>query len=537
MNISSDEQLLREYADRGSQPAFEELVRRHLDLVYSAALRIVRRADGAEDVTQSTFAALAEKARQVADHPVLSGWLHCTVRNIALKEIRTEARRRAREKEAAVVKQQLTDDSDAPWENVSPHLDDALDELSDSDRAPLLLRYFEQKSAREIGQALGITEEAAQKRVTRAVERLRDIFARRDVQIGTTALVLLLTTNVVQSAPAGLSAAVAQAAGLKARPDVPAGRSVRSRWRSKKPALALAVILVLIGLAVVLTWLPRPAGNQRTAANPGRTTMNIQIVSVMVPDQARALRFYTDVVGLVVKFDIPAGGARWLTLVSPEEREGTELLLEPIGLPAAGVYQKQLFEAGIPLASLAVGDLRGEVERMKGLGASFKVEPAAAGQAVSAVFDDTCGNLIQLLQQPARGGAAAPSGVKVRFSSVLVDDQARALEFYTGVLGFVKKQDLPAKDARRLTVVSPNAPEGTELVIEPLSFPPAKTFQAAVRQAGLPLTAFAAGDVRKEYERLKGLGVTFTMPPTEAGPTVIAVFDDTCGNRIQIFQN
>lgn len=126
--------------------------------------------------------------------------------------------------------------------------------------------------------------------------------------------------------------------------------------------------------------------------------------------------------------------------------------------------------------------------------------------------------------------------MKIKLSSVFVDDQEKALNFYTGVLGFVKKNDIPVGDARWLTVVSPEAPDGVELVLEPNGNPAAQIYQKALRTQGIPATAFASGDITKEYERLLKLGVTFTMPPTKAGPVTIAVFDDTCGNVIQIYE-
>lgn len=126
--------------------------------------------------------------------------------------------------------------------------------------------------------------------------------------------------------------------------------------------------------------------------------------------------------------------------------------------------------------------------------------------------------------------------MKIELASVFVEDQQRALDFYTNVLGFVKKQDVPVGAFRWLTVVSPDDPEGTELLLEPNDSPAAKTFQEAIFDQGIPLTAFAVDDVELEYERLKALGVKFHTPPTSMGPTKIAVFDDTCGNLIQIFQ-
>ena len=126
--------------------------------------------------------------------------------------------------------------------------------------------------------------------------------------------------------------------------------------------------------------------------------------------------------------------------------------------------------------------------------------------------------------------------MQITVSSVFVDDQEKALRFYTEILGFRKKTDIPMGEFKWLTVVSPEAPEGTELLLEPNDNPAAKTFQKAIYDQGIPATTFAVKDVQKEYERLKELGVAFDMEPTRAGPVTVAVFDDTCGNRIQIHE-
>ena len=126
--------------------------------------------------------------------------------------------------------------------------------------------------------------------------------------------------------------------------------------------------------------------------------------------------------------------------------------------------------------------------------------------------------------------------MRINIASVMVDDQEKALTFYTEVLGFLKKMEIPLGKAKWLTVVSPDAPDGVELLLEPNSFPPAKVYQQALRDAGIPATSFAVEDVRKEYERMTQLGVTFTMPPTQMGPVTVARFADTCGNLIQIAQ-
>lgn len=126
--------------------------------------------------------------------------------------------------------------------------------------------------------------------------------------------------------------------------------------------------------------------------------------------------------------------------------------------------------------------------------------------------------------------------MKINLTSVLVNDQANALRFYTEILGFVKKTDLPMGKARWLTVVSPDGPADIELLLEPNDNPAARKFQEAIFEQGIPLTAFAVEDIQQEYERMKKLGVTFKAEPTKTGPATTAVFDDTCGNLIKIYQ-
>ena len=214
MKDKTDSQLLRAYAEHRSEAAFAELVRRHVDFVYSAALRMVCDSHLAEDVTQGVFVALAKNFAQLADRPVLSGWLHRTAQNIAAQTVRTDVRRRAREQEAVAMNELLSAEPNALWEHIAPHLDAAIGELSEADRDALLLRYFERMSAREMAQTLGTSEDAAQKRVSRAVERLRDFFAKRGVTIGASGLVVVISANAVQAAPVGLAVTISTAAAL-----------------------------------------------------------------------------------------------------------------------------------------------------------------------------------------------------------------------------------------------------------------------------------------------------------------------------------
>jgi RNA polymerase sigma factor (sigma-70 family) len=213
-DLLTDQQLLRDYAANRSEAAFSELVRRHVDLVYSAARRMVGDSHQAQDVTQAVFMALAQNAGKLTDHPVLSGWLHRTTQNLAANAVRANVRRQIREQEAAAMNELLPTAPDVSWEQIAPHLDTALGELADADRDAVLLRYFERKSATEMAQILGVSDEAAQKRVSRAVERLREYFAKRGVTIGAGGLVAVVSANAVQAAPAGLVLTISTAAAL-----------------------------------------------------------------------------------------------------------------------------------------------------------------------------------------------------------------------------------------------------------------------------------------------------------------------------------
>jgi RNA polymerase sigma factor (sigma-70 family) len=215
VNSRTDQELLRSYAESGSESAFSEVMRRHADFVYSVALRLVRDQQLAEDVSQRVFVALAGNAARLADRKVLAGWLHRTAHNLSANAVRADARHRAREREAAAMNDLLAPEVDANWESIAPHLDSALSQLSEPDRDALLLRYFQRKSANEMARVLGISGEAAQKRVNRAVERLREVFAKQGTAIGAAGLVALISANAVQSAPASLSTALSASSFVK----------------------------------------------------------------------------------------------------------------------------------------------------------------------------------------------------------------------------------------------------------------------------------------------------------------------------------
>src|SRR5438552_1496272 len=269
MNSLTDQQLLRDYTGGRSEAAFAELVRRHVDFVYSAALRMVRDAQNAEDVTQSVFVALAQNARQLTDHAVLSGWLHRTTQNLAANAIRTDVRRRAREQEAAAMNELLSAAPNAVWDHIAPHLDEALGDLNEADRDAVLLRYFERKSAREIAETLGTSEEAAQKRVSRAVERLREFFAKRGITVGASGLVVVITANAIQTAPIGLAATISSAAlvGVAAAGGALTILNLMTATKLKLSVVS-AVIIAVVFVALLLSREGNNSPGQNNSAGP-----------------------------------------------------------------------------------------------------------------------------------------------------------------------------------------------------------------------------------------------------------------------------
>src|SRR6266516_2766072 len=208
----TDMELPAHYTRQHAEDAFAHLVRRHLGLVYSAALRQVRSPQLAEEVAQSVFINLARKAARLKPDSILSAWLYQVTRRTAIDVVRREASRQLREQIATEMNAMTA--TAAAWTHIEPLLDEAMHALDDTDRAAVLLRYFERKSAHEIAQTLGVSEEAAQKRVSRAVERLREFFAKRGVTIGASGLVVVISANAVQAAPVGLAVTVSTAAAL-----------------------------------------------------------------------------------------------------------------------------------------------------------------------------------------------------------------------------------------------------------------------------------------------------------------------------------
>lgn len=243
----TDYELLRDYAQTGAEAAFAELVRRHVALVHSAALRQVRDAHAADEITQAVFIVLARKAARLGPETVLAGWLLKAARYAVSTHIRAAVRRTQREHEAAVQSTLNEPAAEArAWEQLAPHLDEAVNALGETDRAAIALRYFENKTAGEIAVALKVNEVAAQKRISRALEKLRNLFRKRGVVLQATLIASAVSANAVQAAPASLSVAVATVAkGVGATESVAvlAGGTLKLMSTGFAKAMLLALFL------------------------------------------------------------------------------------------------------------------------------------------------------------------------------------------------------------------------------------------------------------------------------------------------------
>jgi RNA polymerase sigma factor (sigma-70 family) len=248
----TDLELLQRYVRYNAEEAFAEIVRRHVDLVHSAALRQVRSPELAEEVAQAAFLKLAHHAPRLAPNTILTAWLYQVTRREAIDVGRRETRRRLREQVALEMNAINADASD--WRQIEPILDEAMEVLDEADRVAVLLRYFENKSLREVGDTLGISDDTAQKRVSRAVERLRDFLARRGVVAGSAGLGVLISTHAVHVAPAGLVKTITTAAMSAASTALLTTTASLGIMKTVKISMIVGCAVVVLAGAAHFVW-------------------------------------------------------------------------------------------------------------------------------------------------------------------------------------------------------------------------------------------------------------------------------------------
>jgi len=266
--------LVRDYAVSQSEPAFATLVGRHIALVHSVALRQVGDAHLAQDVTQAVFIIPAQKAGSLGFDTILSAWLYRTACFVAAETRRTR-RRRERREQKAYSEQTLTHSPAAAWEQLSPLLDEAMAGLSEPDRAALVLRFFENNTASEIAAALKMTEVAAQKRVARALDKLRTVFRKRGVSSTTAIIAGAISASSVQAAPPALAKLITTVALTKG---AVAGSSTLTlvtgalkymAWKKAQSAIIATITVLLVGGGAAIATLAK------TKAAPGQSTGKI----------------------------------------------------------------------------------------------------------------------------------------------------------------------------------------------------------------------------------------------------------------------
>jgi RNA polymerase sigma factor (sigma-70 family) len=328
-DLPHDADLLRSYAATQSEESFSELVRRYVDLVFSAALRQTGNHATAQDVTQAVFTVFARKAGALARETVLAGWLVRATRYAALDALKLEARRLRRETAAAQLEEMMTDMPEAQrpafeplqWDDVAPLLDEALAALPANDRNAVLLRFFEKRSWKQIGETLGLNENAARVRVVRALEKLRSWFRKRRIPASTSALSAALLVNAVVAAPGGFVVN----AGM-AKSELVTLLLKRLLWEKALPG-ALAFVLVVVA-GILGWWLLSSPAESRVNAPPAVPAVAAP-APVVVPPDVRAVLTEVD---RALFFNDPGAFVAQVNFRTPEEERFRPLLAEYVAV-------------------------------------------------------------------------------------------------------------------------------------------------------------------------------------------------------------
>lgn len=310
--MSNAADLLQRYAEQGAEDAFAEFVRLHFNLVYSAALRQVwGNAHGAAEVAQNVFTDAARRARFLAAHPAIVGWLYTSTHFWAAKFRRTEQRRHRREQVAYAMNE---DSTPVDWSEVRPHLDHAMQALSDRDREAVLMRFFEQMSFAAIAEKLGVQENAAQMRVSRALDKLRGILARRGVTSTAAALGTALAHEAVAAAPQGMCATVTTAALVKAGGSGLGAAAVAWHFMITSKTI-VGTLGVLTAIVVGCGWYASVRAHH-SAETADRAQRELGYVASAIRDRA-------DLLASLTRAPVPAG-SRPATPSAPARRPDTE---------------------------------------------------------------------------------------------------------------------------------------------------------------------------------------------------------------------
>ena len=349
--MNDDTTLLRRYADEKSEAAFAEFVRRHLDLVYSAALR---RLGGdphrAADVAQQVFTKLARDATKLSRHEVLTAWLYTATRNAAIDLIRAEQRRHTHEQEASTMQDLFAAPPDAEWERLRPVLDAAMDELAESDRTAVLLRFFENRPFAQIGTVFQVSEDAARMRVDRALGRLCAQLAKRGISSTAVALSMALASHTVGAAPAGLAAAVTGTA-LAAAAGAGAGAGSVIAWAKffTMTNMKIGIVSTIIVAGMTTAIVELQASRALSAEIGGLRTENEQLVQLQSENQ-RLAAATTDAAGANSVARERSQRPRQIAQIKPQTDPSSATELKPaaawrnvgIATPAAA-YETQLW--------------------------------------------------------------------------------------------------------------------------------------------------------------------------------------------------